>query len=855
MSYGSVTVYYGDSTGHGPQADALAFVYYDGNPPQNGVNFAIAYFHRDGDNYRFIKTFPDITGDLMQSTPDAIVKGTTVQFLPGKARFSMVIHRDTDALCCPTGRANHTVTLNPASPASGVRHYENVDASGDAGGALAASPEVDYLEARDRAIAEVKALENSKASQSTIDAAMDKALADLTKRLKDIVGPVSGFPGPGGLNLDTLSENQVGYGNLDGVAYGDKGLDVVVTTRSLLTAWLEGKAKEEDKESRLPTDVEAAVRQENFYSGGDAAFAKYADLPATKPAGAALAVAALGLFRQDNTASPPDTIVATIVKGDRVFVASIPRTAPIGKIPACEAIWTEASRKADQLQAEYVASGLKNKKLAEEGIQAQHQGDRDDHACFNARAPKQSFFAGLTKEAQSLVDRLALSSKDYTKDYPERLAEFQKDQAVRRKEAQEVDFSEVKMDDAEKSYPFLHEEVQGLRTDQKENTENIKANSDKTFPDPSVSIEIAESRGKINLLFVMSNGMLYCGTGGCGTDVYADEGAGYKKAFDALTFGPVYVTRTGGQVFLYLANPNVISSHFSSVDNALPTEFILKDHQFVENKPPPREPDSPPPAGFAATVTTTSPSTFAADTTGVVNGNFSDVPTLIPGGPNGGTYSVYNPLSGYASPQGVSFSTTNLDGNVNVISAYFYGPNDPPKPYAVNSVYSGTAPDILTITLPMAATAFYLDFTTLFVSTMATFDLSNGFSTTISPTVAYPRTPEFLGFLSNAPFTTITLTVPSQRSWVVADFGYGIATATSPAPRVRHYENVDASGNDRGSWIRGVSSAACESICIADSGCAGYTYNRSRATCIPKSIVVRLMGSSEPAVTGVVEGR
>ena len=109
--------------------------------------------------------------------------------------------------------------------------------------------------------------------------------------------------------------------------------------------------------------------------------------------------------------SPPDTIVATVVKGDRVFVANIPHTAPIGKIPACEAIWTEASRKADQLQAEYVASGLKNKKLAEEGTQAQHQGDRDDHACFNARAPKQSFFAGLTKEAQSLVDRLALSRK------------------------------------------------------------------------------------------------------------------------------------------------------------------------------------------------------------------------------------------------------------------------------------------------------------------------------------------------------------------------------------------------------------------------------------------------------------
>jgi len=80
-------------------------------------------------------------------------------------------------------------------------------------------------------------------------------------------------------------------------------------------------------------------------------------------------------------------------------------------------------------------------------------------------------------------------------------------------------------------------------------------------------------------------------------------------------------------------------------------------------------------------------------------------------------------------------------------------------------------------------------------------------------------------------------------------------TIAGPAPRVRHYENVDAPGYDRGSWIRGVSSADCESICIADSGCAGYTYNRLRATCVPKSVVGRLVNSSEPAMTGVVEGR
>jgi hypothetical protein len=80
-------------------------------------------------------------------------------------------------------------------------------------------------------------------------------------------------------------------------------------------------------------------------------------------------------------------------------------------------------------------------------------------------------------------------------------------------------------------------------------------------------------------------------------------------------------------------------------------------------------------------------------------------------------------------------------------------------------------------------------------------------------------------------------------------------TFAGSVPRVRHYDNLDAPGNDRGSWIRGVTSGECESICMADTGCAGYTYNRKRDTCIPKSAIRRLTNSVEAAVTGVVEGR
>jgi hypothetical protein len=119
-----------------------------------------------------------------------------------------------------------------------------------AGGALAASPEAAYLAARDKAIAEVKALEAAKASESAINAAKDKAAADLEKRLKEIVGPLSvkGFAPPDQLDI-ALLEYQQGYGSLDGLfSYGKADQALLVTTRRLLTAWLEGKAYRQELE-------------------------------------------------------------------------------------------------------------------------------------------------------------------------------------------------------------------------------------------------------------------------------------------------------------------------------------------------------------------------------------------------------------------------------------------------------------------------------------------------------------------------------------------------------------------------------------------------------------------------------
>jgi hypothetical protein len=181
----------------------------------------------------------------------------------------------------------------------------------------------------------------------------------------------------------------------------------------------------------------------------------------------------------------------------------------------------------------------------------------------------------------------------------------------------------------------------------------------------------------------------------------------------------------------------------------------------------------------AATTTVSSSAAFATATSGSVAGDFTSVP--LPNCVGSSCFGSANPLSGYASLQGVVFATPNMNGAVNVNSAFFYGASDLPVPYLVNSVYTGPAADIISITLPSAATAFGLDFSTLFASTTATFSLSNGFSTSVSPTVTtgVGGTTEFLGFLSSTPFNTITFSVPSQQSIVIADF---VTAAVVPEP-------------------------------------------------------------------------
>jgi len=178
----------------------------------------------------------------------------------------------------------------------------------------------------------------------------------------------------------------------------------------------------------------------------------------------------------------------------------------------------------------------------------------------------------------------------------------------------------------------------------------------------------------------------------------------------------------------------------------------------------------------AATTLTLSSSTFDSDTIGDVTGNFEGVTPLSNCSANGC-------FGGFASVTvaGATFTTPNSGGQINVNSANYNGPSDQSTPYLVNSVYNGSAPDIVDIALASPTTAFGLNFDTLFNSTTATFTLSNGYSTNVSSTPTEGNA-AFIGFLSSTPISSVQISVPNDQSIVVSDFTTATATTVSAAP-------------------------------------------------------------------------
>ena len=257
----------------------------------------------------------------------------------------------------------------------------------------AAPPERHYLDLRDRYIAKF-----SKARESeVIYKQHDAALKELAGVLRGLVGSVAikGFSADGRSNVDTLFRSDVGFGHLDGLIFASDGdkTQAVVTTTALLMHWLR-----EHRADGMPQESSAAFQSDRFYYHAiqDAAFAKYAELPVTKPVSASAAFAVLGLRGNGELKGAPDEIDVVAISGDRVYFIAARDAVKTAEIPACERVWK-------QMMAKPV-----NKKDPR-GDMAREDRAMDAYTkCFAKEAPSQSWYATAVKKAQSQLDLLPL---------------------------------------------------------------------------------------------------------------------------------------------------------------------------------------------------------------------------------------------------------------------------------------------------------------------------------------------------------------------------------------------------------------------------------------------------------------
>ncbi len=272
-----------------------------------------------------------------------------------------------------------------------------------AGAAKAQTAEDRYLTARDAAIERFTPERVPNIGQPELEDER-KARAELDLLIRSALGSdvPPGFEA-GKSNLTTLFSGDIDFGKLDGLVFEADGGDtqMVVTTRSLLTKWLQ--AKWQDPEHRLAPD--AAMKTETFYLraiGSDAAILRYAEIPL----GIVNAFAILAARTQDAPPFQADEILVTALRGDRAFVASA-RVEPEISVAACTKAREAAEAKLAQVERAEIKPGPRNAAVLERVIKMRDQIEIDFRTCFAERAPKEAAFANAVTRAKELLDRIA----------------------------------------------------------------------------------------------------------------------------------------------------------------------------------------------------------------------------------------------------------------------------------------------------------------------------------------------------------------------------------------------------------------------------------------------------------------
>jgi hypothetical protein len=258
-----------------------------------------------------------------------------------------------------------------------------------------------YFTAKAEARRSIDRLRKSKGNEAG-DAKETAALRDLAGKLATAIGPVAvdGFKREGTSNVTALSAGDLGEGSVDGLSFaattGDDQL--VVTTDGLVTRWLRANRASWDPAETAPRDLAGALASDAFYTqviGADAAVGTFGRLPVTAPAGIT-AEARLIDRRQDYVLGAPTELLVIVHKGERILMARVKAEPQPAMIPACATIWTS-----------FEAKAAAAKKPVEDEDKARMAVDRSFRQCFGERLKEQPAYAGLLRQAQDLVDRMA----------------------------------------------------------------------------------------------------------------------------------------------------------------------------------------------------------------------------------------------------------------------------------------------------------------------------------------------------------------------------------------------------------------------------------------------------------------
>ena len=264
------------------------------------------------------------------------------------------------------------------------------------------TPEDKYIETRDHYIEYFKK-SDVKYEENNIEDR--RGLSALENQLKAIIGPiiVKGFSTQGEFSWVTLMDNYYeGLQPIDGLRFESKGKEtLIVTSKDLLKYYL--------KLHEFPIKFSELSKTGNFFASvleNDAAVNYFSEIPVKSANNQTYASVFLGLSAQDIGDFTPENLYIFVAKGNQILMVVAPTNIKVNQIPQCKEIWDASAKSSEQALKIYRASNLKNEKAFEDHTRYEQKGFEEYKECYGREVKNQQFFAPLTNQAQSIIDRL-----------------------------------------------------------------------------------------------------------------------------------------------------------------------------------------------------------------------------------------------------------------------------------------------------------------------------------------------------------------------------------------------------------------------------------------------------------------